>query len=40
MRSSAPLPQRYRVSLRVGYGHFGDGTGLNGYASGLETAEP
>jgi len=28
MRSSAPLPQRYRVSLRVGYGHFGDGTGL------------
>ena len=40
IRSSAPLPQRYRVSLRVGYGRFGDGTGLNGYATGRETAEP
>jgi hypothetical protein len=41
IRSSAPLPHRYRVSLRVGFPLFGDGKpGLNGYATGLETAEP
>lgn len=41
IRSSAPLPSRYRVSLRVGFAAFGDGSpGLNGYATGQETAEP
>ncbi len=41
IRSSAPLPQRYRISLRVGFASFGDGLpGLNGYATGKETAEP
>jgi hypothetical protein len=41
IRSSAPLPQRYRISLRVGFPSFGDGKpGLNGYATGAETAEP
>jgi len=40
IRSSAPLPDRYRISLRVGFADFGDGKpGLNGYAGG-ETAEP
>jgi hypothetical protein len=40
VRPSAALPTRYRVSLRVGYASFGDGTGDNGYDSGDETAEP
>lgn len=41
VRSTSPLPQRYRVSLRVGFASFGDGLpGLNGYATGNETAEP
>jgi hypothetical protein len=32
IRSSAPLPMRYRISLRVGFGDFGDGQpGPNGY---------
>jgi hypothetical protein len=32
IRSSEPLPERYRVSLRVGFAKFGDGLpGLNGY---------
>ncbi|HEU4407317.1 MAG TPA: hypothetical protein VFS43_18760 [Polyangiaceae bacterium] len=41
VRPSAPLPRRYRVSLRVGYAEFGDGLagGPNGYDGG-ETAEP
>jgi hypothetical protein len=39
IRSSAPLPERYRISLRVGYPEFGDGEGLNGY-DGDERAEP
>ncbi len=40
IRSSEPLPPRYRVSLRVGYASFGDGLpGLNGYDGG-ETAGP
>jgi len=40
VRSSTPLPDRYRVSLRVGFAEFGDGKpGLNGYSGG-ETAEP
>jgi hypothetical protein len=40
IRSSMPLPERYRISLRVGFADFGDGKpGLNGYAGG-ETAEP
>jgi hypothetical protein len=38
--SASPLPERYRVSLRVGFANFGDGKpGLNGYAGG-ERAEP
>jgi hypothetical protein len=41
VRSSDPLPDRYRVSLRVGFASFGDGRdGLNGYATGTETALP
>jgi hypothetical protein len=41
IRSSEPLPSRYRISLRVGYADFGDGRpGRNGYDSGSETAEP
>jgi hypothetical protein len=40
VRSSEPLPQRYRVSLRVGFPSFGDGRPLqNGYKDS-ETAEP
>jgi hypothetical protein len=40
VRSSEPLPSRYRVSLRVGFADFGDGLpGLNGYDGG-ESAEP
>ena len=40
IRSTEPLPSRYRISLRVGYADFGDGKpGLNGYDGG-ETAEP
>jgi hypothetical protein len=41
VRSTAALPARYRVCLRVGYASFGDGKpgGRNGYAGG-ETAEP
>jgi hypothetical protein len=40
IRSSQPLPERYRISLRVGYASYGDGKpGLNGYQGG-ETAEP
>jgi hypothetical protein len=41
VRPSAPLPARYRISLRVGYADFGDGMpGLNGYTSATETAGP
>jgi hypothetical protein len=42
VRPTAPLPSRYRVSLRVGFPAFGDGKagGLNGYDEGTETAEP
>jgi hypothetical protein len=39
VRPTAPLPARYRVSLRVGFPSFGDGAGLNGYSGG-ETPEP
>ena len=40
VRPSQPLPERYRVSLRVGFPEFGDGRpGLNGYDGG-ESAEP
>jgi hypothetical protein len=40
IRSASPLPERYRISLRVGFANFGDGKpGLNGYAGG-ERAEP
>ena len=39
IRPTMPLPERYRVSLRVGHADFGDGQGMNGYTGG-ETAEP
>ena len=40
VRPTAPLPDRYRISLRVGFASFGDGLpGKNGYDGG-ETAEP
>jgi len=40
VRPTQPLPERYRVSVRVGFADFGDGKpGLNGYQGG-ETAEP
>ena len=40
IRCSRPLPERYRVSLRVGFASFGDGKpGRNGYA-GPARAEP
>jgi hypothetical protein len=40
VRPTAPLPERYRVSLKVGFPSFGDGLpGKNGYDGG-ETAEP
>jgi hypothetical protein len=40
VRPSAPLPARYRISLRVGFPSFGDGRdGPNGYDGG-ETAGP
>ncbi len=41
VRPTAPLPARYRISLRVGFAAFGDGkAGLNGYDAGSETAGP
>lgn len=41
IRSTEPLPDRYRISLRVGFAQFGDGKpGLNGYSSGDELAGP
>jgi hypothetical protein len=41
VRPTRPLPNRYRISLRVGFANFGDGKpGLNGYTTGAETAEP
>jgi hypothetical protein len=41
VRPAQPLPDRYRVSLRVGYASFGDGIpgGKNGYRGG-ERTEP
>lgn len=39
IRPSAALPDRYRVSLRVGFAAFGDGAAPNGYDGG-ETAAP
>ena len=42
VRPSAPLPLKYRVSVRVGFADFGDGKpkpGLNGYKAAA-TAEP
>lgn len=41
VRPSAPLPAKYRISLRVGFADFGDGKpgGLNGYEGG-ETPDP
>ncbi len=41
IRSTAPLPKKYRVCLKVGFASFGDGIagGLNGYLGG-ETPEP
>ncbi len=40
VRSTGPLPEHYRVSLRVGFASFGDGKpGLNGYDGG-ELGEP
>ncbi|MGE5788273.1 MAG: hypothetical protein ACM3ZE_26995 [Myxococcales bacterium] len=40
VRPTHPLPNRYRVSLRVGFANFGDGKpGLNGYNGG-ERGEP
>ncbi|ABS28370.1 hypothetical protein [Anaeromyxobacter sp. Fw109-5] len=42
VRPTAPLPSRYRVSLRAGFPAFGDGEagGNNGYDAGDETAGP
>ncbi len=41
VRPSAPLPENYRVTVRVGFAAFGDGRpGLNGYDSGDERAGP
>jgi hypothetical protein len=34
VRSSAPLPARYRISLRAGFADFGNAEGLNGYQGG------
>ncbi|MBI5545978.1 MAG: hypothetical protein HY901_18970 [Deltaproteobacteria bacterium] len=39
IRPTSPLPERYRISLRVGFPHFGDGVAPNGYQGG-ETTEP
>ena len=39
VRPTAALPERYRISLRVGYPSFGSGGGDNGY-DGDERAEP
>jgi hypothetical protein len=42
IRSTQPLPERYRISLRVGYPSFGSGSSKdhNGYDSGGERALP
>lgn len=39
IRSTAPLPERYRISLRVGFADYGSGKSPNGY-HGDEKAEP
>jgi hypothetical protein len=39
VRPTRPLPARYKVTLRVGFPHFGDGVPPNGYRGG-ERAEP
>jgi hypothetical protein len=38
LRSRDPLPEDYRISLRIGHIDFGDDSELNGYDSGDETA--
>jgi hypothetical protein len=41
IRPTQALPEKYRISLRVGYVAFGNGlAGLNGYSSGSEMATP
>jgi hypothetical protein len=41
IRSTQPLPSRYRITLRVGNAQWGDGLeGKNGYSAGDEQAEP
>jgi hypothetical protein len=41
LRTTEPLPARYRASLRVGFAKFGDGTStLNGYAAENLSAGP
>jgi hypothetical protein len=41
IRSSEALPENYRISMKVGFAQYGDGeSGLNGYDSGDERAEP
>lgn len=40
VRSTHALPTQYRISLKVGFADFGDGTYSNGYDSGDEQAGP
>jgi hypothetical protein len=40
IRSSEPLPRRYRITLRVGWPRAGDARGKNGYDGGDEHAGP
>jgi hypothetical protein len=40
LRSRDPLPEDYRISLRIGHIDFGDDSELNGYDSGDETGAP
>lgn len=40
LRSRDPLPEAYRISLRIGHIRYGGSGPLNGYDSGDETGEP
>jgi len=40
LRSKDPLPEKYRITLKIGYASYGDETPLNGHDVGNEMAEP
>ena len=40
LRSKNPLPEKYRITLKIGYASYGDESPLNGHDVGDEMAEP